>query len=597
MPALPAKYTVERVLGSGATGTVLLALDHQLDRPVAIKQLAPSLATDPAFLERFREEARTMARLDNDHCVRVFDFIEEPGEAALVTEYIDGASLRSIIDHAGPLTPEQSLGILKGALKGLGAAHELGIVHRDVKPENMLSDREGVSKLADFGQAVPRSAGPGAAGGIGGGTAAYMSPEQAAGGDVDPRSDLYSAGVVLFELLTGKVPFRGDNALAVMRRHINEHVPDGRTVKDDLPEPVALMLLHATAHDVDARPQSADELLAELETAAVAAYGEDWEKRSSHKKLVLAALAALGLLGAGAVGAAAAGATGEAVVGATPWGLIAAGVLGAAVILGGGFFVVRGNLLGQHSGTSVVTSRPSATAGSTPSANPGPSATPTADAGPSPSATASAPVAPPPGSVPATSSAPVASQPPPATVPSPTHTFVVTQVPGAPASLSISGPRIYFQQCTVPYASPGPGTPNCNFYSDGTPYYSQATAYPSAAGMYCGSNSIFNIAEQFDFANGTANDIPVTVAWSINWADGSTSAATSTDVVKANSSGTHAATNSQPQTQPTLSSNPPSPVYGNGAYTLTWTDPAGTHKTSSEQSMWWACGTPPQRLF
>ena len=595
MPGLPSKYRVERTLGTGSSGTVVLAIDQQLDRPVAVKELAPALAADPSFIEGFREEARVMAQLDNEHCVRVYEFLQEPGHAWLVSEFIDGASLRAIIDKAGPLTGEQSLGVIKGALEGLHAAHQLGLVHRDVKPENMLSDREGVSKLADFGQAIPSSTGPGAAGGVPSGTAAYMSPEQAANASVDHRSDLYSAGIVLFELLTGQVPFRGDSALAVMRQHITEAVPDARTVKPSLAEPLAMMLRHATAHDPGERPQDAEALLVELEAAAVATYGEDWEERSSHKKLVLAALAALGLLGTAAAGASAEAATGLATVGpaaATPWALIGAGVLAAIVVLGG-VVAVRGNLLGGHSATAVVSSSsPTATASAaaaTPSVAPAtPAPSPEVSAGPAPSAT--------PGSTPAATSTPTgsAARRTPATYPSPTHTFIVTaSMAGRPPSLAVTTPRVYYQQCQSNYATPAPAV-SCGFLGDGYPYYSQAQAYPSSRGMDCGFDGAFNLAEQYDFTNTYSVDIPITVNWDIQWADGSSAKPSSvSQVIKAGTGGTHDASTSTMRAQPSTSTASPKPslAYGSARYTLTWSDPSGAHFISSEQPMYWACSS------
>ena len=176
MAQSPGKYQFTGVIGTGATGTVHMAYHHELGRYVAIKELSPSLAQQPGFLERFRAEAQVMARLESPNCVKVYEFYETDGRAFLVEEYVEGSSLRKVVSQAGTLTAEQSLGVLKGALSGLGYAHALGLIHRDIKPENVLVDKEGVSKLADFGQAVFTGIGPGAAGGISPGTPAYMSP-------------------------------------------------------------------------------------------------------------------------------------------------------------------------------------------------------------------------------------------------------------------------------------------------------------------------------------------------------------------------------------------------------------------------------------
>ena len=315
------RYLLQGKIGSGSTGTVYLAVEPDLERRVAVKQLAPQLAGDPEFLRRFRDEARTMAHLNHPNCVKVFDFFEEGGSSYLVCEYVDGASLREVLDQAKKLSPRQALGVLKGALLGLAHAHSLGLVHRDIKPENLLCDRQGTSKLADFGlttssteQEAPSQGSP-----------LYMSPEQAKGGPVDQRSDIYSCGAVLFELLTGQPPFVADSRLAVMHMHATEPVPDPRQFNRGLPAAVAQLVIGAMAKDPGDRPQSAEEFLALLEQAAKTTYGAGWETGASIAGLTAAAISAGAA--AGAAG------TSAAVVGTQVAGLAAAG--GAAVAGGG----------------------------------------------------------------------------------------------------------------------------------------------------------------------------------------------------------------------------------------------------------------------
>jgi hypothetical protein len=345
MAGMVGKYQVRATLGAGAYGTVYLGWQDDLDRPVAIKELGAAMVADPAFLEAFRGEARIMARLDHPNCVKIFDFLELGGRAFLVSEYIDGASLRAVVQGSGQLTPQQSLGVLKGSLMGLGHAHHLGLVHRDIKPENILADREGTSKLADFGQSY-FGAGPGAAGGLTG-SPPYMSPEQAQGGVCDARSDLYSAGAILFEFLTGRPPFIADNPMAIMRAHVSEAPPDPRKINKKLPKEATPMMSRALAKDPAARFQSADEMLAALENTARSGYGKNWEQSAAIKGLV-AATAAGAAVAAGAAGAAAAGAgatvSGTATVGATTVGGTAAGggVSGATVAVGAGVVAVAG---------------------------------------------------------------------------------------------------------------------------------------------------------------------------------------------------------------------------------------------------------------
>src|SRR3982074_2586375 len=208
------KYQNQGTIASGPHGTVLVAYEPGSQRHVAIKELSPTMLQQPGFLDRFRRDARVMATLESVNCVRVYEFFEDGGRAYLVQENVNGPSLRRLIDKAGRLSPEQALGVLKGALSGLGYAHSKSLLHRDFKPENILVNREGLEKLGDFGQALAVS-GTGATGGSTEGTPAYLSPEQARGGAADYRSDVYSAGAVLFELLTGRPPFIADSPAAV----------------------------------------------------------------------------------------------------------------------------------------------------------------------------------------------------------------------------------------------------------------------------------------------------------------------------------------------------------------------------------------------
>ena len=312
MAQSPGKYQFTGVIGTGATGTVHMAYHHELGRYVAIKELSPSLAQQPGFLERFRAEAQVMARLESPNCVKVYEFYETDGRAFLVEEYVEGSSLRKVVGQAGTLTAEQSLGVLKGALSGLGYAHALGLIHRDIKPENVLVDKEGVSKLADFGQAVFTGIGPGAAGGISPGTPAYMSPEAVRGAALDARSDVYSAGSMVYELLTGRPPFLADTPLATMRMQLEAPIPDPREANPSIPDDVAFMVGRAMAKDPAQRQQSASEFFGQLNSAAAAGYGADWESRASIKPLVAAAAAAAAAGAAVAPALAAAGGAGAA---------------------------------------------------------------------------------------------------------------------------------------------------------------------------------------------------------------------------------------------------------------------------------------------
>src|ERR1700744_97966 len=192
-------YVEERLLGQGASGRVVAAVSNATGHRVAIKYLSPALVRDPAFMWIFRSEAQTLRALDVPQVVKLFDYVEEPGQgAAIVMELVEGVSLHEMITQRGPTTPESALMVLKGSLLGLAAAHALGIVHRDYKPENVLVDAEGSSKLADFGVASRVGHWAGLTG-----TPLYMAPEQWEGGDASPSTDIYAATAVFYECLTG----------------------------------------------------------------------------------------------------------------------------------------------------------------------------------------------------------------------------------------------------------------------------------------------------------------------------------------------------------------------------------------------------------
>src|SRR3984885_7571183 len=287
-------YTEERELGHGASARVVAATDNATGRPVAIKYLAPRLLRDPSFLERFREEVELLASIDVPHVVRLFDYVEAPGEgAAIVMELVDGVSLHEMITRQGATSPESALVVLKGSLLGLAAAHQLGIVHRDYKPENVLVDSAGNSKLTDFGVAV--KAGERAPVG---GTPLYMAPEQWNGEPATPATDIYAATAVFFECLTGQTPFSGRLEHLAMQ-HQTAPIPVGL-----FDQPLQALIERGLAKDPSDRPAHAVEFVAELNEVADGAYGADWEQRGRNELGKRAAALLLLLLGgiAGAAG-------------------------------------------------------------------------------------------------------------------------------------------------------------------------------------------------------------------------------------------------------------------------------------------------------
>lgn len=274
-------YDVLGVLGRGATGTVYLALDPTSGERLALKVFDPVVLGLPGARERLNQEVAVLASLRDTHLVGVRSIGEDGGRPFVAMDFVEGASLREIERRAGRLSPEQALGVLEGALRGLSRAHGKGIVHGDVKPENILVDREGTSKLVDFGHAFATQ------GATAGGTPAYMSPEACRDLPQDRRSDLYSLGVVLYEALSGHVPFQASSDLAVLRMHVSDPPPP----IERLPRELGALLARALSKDPDDRPQSADAFLADLAAAAADAYGRDWRRRAVVAGLVAGATA------------------------------------------------------------------------------------------------------------------------------------------------------------------------------------------------------------------------------------------------------------------------------------------------------------------
>jgi serine/threonine-protein kinase len=259
------RYEIHRELAQGGMAEVYLAHDRLLDRPVALKALFPEFAREPSFVERFRREAQAAANLNHPNVVAIYDWGQETGTYFLVMEYVEGRSLRDVVRSDGPLDPNLAADIAAETAGALAAAHRAGLVHRDVKPGNVLLTRSGSVKVTDFG-IIAR---PGAADGLTQtgsvmGTATYFSPEQAQGFPVDGRSDIYSLGVVLYEMVTGVAPFAGDSPVTVAYKHVREEpVPPSRR-NPSVPPALEQIILTAMAKDPDLRYQSADDLRADL---------------------------------------------------------------------------------------------------------------------------------------------------------------------------------------------------------------------------------------------------------------------------------------------------------------------------------------------
>jgi serine/threonine-protein kinase len=262
---LDGRYAVEERLASGGMATVYRALDLRLDRVVAVKVMRAALADDDEFVARFIREAKAAARLSHPNVVAVYDQGADAGVVFLVMEYVAGRTVRALLAERGRLSPAQALHVLQPVLGALAAAHAAGIVHRDVKPENVLLAGDGTVKVADFGLArAVQSATLTGTTGLLIGTAAYLAPEQVERGAADPRSDVYAAGIVLYELLTGRPPYVSDNPLSVAYRHVHDDVPAPSRAVPGIPKAVDALVRRATSRDPDRRPRDAGAFLAEV---------------------------------------------------------------------------------------------------------------------------------------------------------------------------------------------------------------------------------------------------------------------------------------------------------------------------------------------
>jgi hypothetical protein len=262
---LSGRYRLESKLGSGGMSTVYLAIDETLDRPVAIKLLHAEISDEPDQLERFRREARAAARLSHPNLVGVIDAGEDGGRPYIVFEYVRGETLKRRIQREGSLPVDEAVAYAIEIGRGLAAAHTRKLVHRDVKPQNVLIDPEGRARVTDFGIARSLEAHGLTATGRVLGTTDYVSPEQAMGEDVDERSDVYSLGIVLYEMLTGDVPYHAETQVAVAMKHVHEPLPDVFERRRDVSAAVAAVVDRATAKDPALRYGSTAEMVRDLE--------------------------------------------------------------------------------------------------------------------------------------------------------------------------------------------------------------------------------------------------------------------------------------------------------------------------------------------
>ena len=262
------RYTLGKILGQGGMGLVIKARDTQLDEEVALKVIRAEFSQDPAFLDQLKQEIRLARRISHRHVLRTHDFGEAEGIPFVSMEYLKGVTLKQLMDDRGSLPLPLVLRIARQVAEGLEAAHAVGVVHRDVKPLNVMFDARGDAKLMDFGLAAPAAGkGTGDEGQIYG-TPRYMAPEQVRGEPVDPRTDLYALGVMLFELATGFLPYDHPSATEVMRMHLSAPIPNPRSFHAELPDDFAFLIQDLMAKAKEARPATATEVVERLKLIA-----------------------------------------------------------------------------------------------------------------------------------------------------------------------------------------------------------------------------------------------------------------------------------------------------------------------------------------
>ena len=266
------RYEIVDKVGSGGMSDVYKALDHKLNRYVAIKVLKPEFSEDKTFVSKFKVEAQSAAGLVHPNIVNVYDVGEDDTLHYIVMELIDGITLKKYIEKKGPLPVKEAVSIAIQVSQGIEAAHNNNIIHRDIKPQNIMISREGKVKVTDFG--IARAASSNTINSNAMGSVHYISPEQARGGYIDEKSDIYSLGITLYELITGKVPFEGDSTVSVALQHINDEIPSPKEIVPDLPVSVEKIILKCTQKSVDRRYQNMEDVIADLKHSLIDPQGD-----------------------------------------------------------------------------------------------------------------------------------------------------------------------------------------------------------------------------------------------------------------------------------------------------------------------------------
>ncbi|MBN2409114.1 MAG: protein kinase [Candidatus Aminicenantes bacterium] len=265
------RYQIIEELGKGGMGRVFRALDKKLDEEIAVKFIRPDLAQDAQSVERFRIELKAARQVIHKNVARMFDLNEQEGIPYITMEYVRGENLKSLIRKVGHLDARQAIRIARQVAEGLSEAHRIGVIHRDLKPHNIMIDEEGAARITDFGLAGLRKSDDATLSSLGMGTPSYVSPEQVEGGPTDGRSDIYSLGIVFYEMLTGETPFQGDTPYSIALKRLTKAPPDPRDINPEIPEALVQVMMNCLQKDPGRRYQSANELAVDLK-----ALGEDF---------------------------------------------------------------------------------------------------------------------------------------------------------------------------------------------------------------------------------------------------------------------------------------------------------------------------------
>ena len=261
------RYEIIDKVGSGGMSDVYKALDHKLNRFVAVKVLKDEFSEDKGFVSKFKVEAQSAAGLAHPNIVNVFDVGDENGIYFIVMELVEGITLKKYIEKKGKLPVKEAVSIAIQIAQGIEAAHNNHIIHRDIKPQNVIISREGKVKVTDFG--IARAASANTINSNAMGSVHYISPEQARGGYIDDKSDIYSLGISLYEMLTGKVPFEGDSTVTIALQHINEELPSPKLEVPDLPISVEKIIEKCTQKKSERRYLKVAELIADLKKSLI----------------------------------------------------------------------------------------------------------------------------------------------------------------------------------------------------------------------------------------------------------------------------------------------------------------------------------------